>query len=122
MLVNNLFQNIHKIKNELCFRELHTFLKEIWNIVETKQFADGWHIQAMCEHLQAVERGYINDLIITMPPRHSKSLTISTLRIFISSIEYFVPKMIPHFLDLAFLINPTMEIRGINFSKKLNGR
>jgi predicted phage terminase large subunit-like protein len=37
-------------------------------------FVDGWHLGAICEHLEAVTRGEIRDLIINIPPRCMKSL------------------------------------------------
>ena len=40
-------------------------------------YVPGWHIEAICDHLEAVTRGEIRNLLITMPPRHSKSLTVS---------------------------------------------
>ena len=37
----------------------------------------GWHLDAICEHLEAVTRGEIRNLLINMPPRHMKSLAVS---------------------------------------------
>jgi phage terminase large subunit-like protein len=49
-----------------------------WNIVEPHTtFIDGWHLHAMAEHLEAVSRGQIRNLIINVPPRHAKSLVVS---------------------------------------------
>ena len=39
----------------------------------------GWHIDAVCEHLEAVSKGQIKRLLITIPPRHGKSLIVSVL-------------------------------------------
>lgn len=59
-------------------RSLHVYAKAMWPIVEPMtHFVDGWHIGAICEHLQAVSRGEIRRLIINMPPRHMKSLLLS---------------------------------------------
>ena len=38
---------------------------------------DGYHIGAIAEHLQAVVDGQITRLLISMPPRHGKSLITS---------------------------------------------
>lgn len=38
------------------------------------EFVDGWHIGCICEHLEAVTRLQINNLIINIPPRHGKSM------------------------------------------------
>lgn len=40
-------------------------------------FVDNWHIAAIAEHLEAVTRGEIRNLLINMPPRHMKSLAVS---------------------------------------------
>ena len=41
-------------------------------------FIEGEHIRKMCEKLMQVEKGECKRLIVTMPPRHSKSDTVST--------------------------------------------
>jgi predicted phage terminase large subunit-like protein len=40
-------------------------------------FVAGWHIDAIIEHLEAVTRGHIRNLLINVPPRHMKSLLVS---------------------------------------------
>ena len=40
-------------------------------------FVPGWHIDAIIEHLEAVTRGQIRNLLINVPPRHMKSLLVS---------------------------------------------
>jgi predicted phage terminase large subunit-like protein len=40
-------------------------------------FLPNWHIKAIAYQLERVRRGEINRLIINMPPRHLKSLTVS---------------------------------------------
>jgi len=42
-----------------------------------RQYYDNWHIQAICEHLEAVVSHDIRRLIINIPPRHMKSLLCS---------------------------------------------
>lgn len=37
----------------------------------------GWHLDAICEHLEAVERGDIKRLIINIPPGLGKSMLVS---------------------------------------------
>lgn len=57
---------------------LRTFIEEAWRVVEpSTPFIDGWHIGAICEHLEAVTQGQIERLLINMPPRHMKSLLVS---------------------------------------------
>lgn len=40
-------------------------------------FQDAWHHRLICRELEAVERGETTRLIITVPPRHGKSLLAS---------------------------------------------
>lgn len=57
---------------------LYHFLKCAWPLVEPSHpFVDGWHIGAICEHLEAVKRGQIRNLLINIPPRHAKSTIVS---------------------------------------------
>ena len=48
-----------------CFDELHP----------TDRFTLNWHIDAMCYQLTRVETGECRRLLITVPPRHLKSIT-----------------------------------------------
>lgn len=58
---------------------LAEFVKQAWHIVEPSPFVSGWHVDAICEHLEAVYRGEIRRLLICIPPRHGKSLIVSIL-------------------------------------------
>lgn len=59
---------------ELCERNLHDFTRINWSTVESQEFINNWHIEAICEHLEAVTRGDIKKLLINVPPGCSKSL------------------------------------------------
>jgi predicted phage terminase large subunit-like protein len=66
-------QNVYKA--EASFYE---FFKQAWiNIEGDKEFADGKHIKAICEHLEAVSDRQIKNLLINLPPRFAKSSIIS---------------------------------------------
>jgi predicted phage terminase large subunit-like protein len=41
------------------------------------RYVPGWHLDAICDHLEAVTRGEIQRLLINVPPRSGKSLTVS---------------------------------------------
>src|SRR5574337_31742 len=67
-----------EIDAELARRSLRTYLEWIWPMVEpSTRFIPGWHLDAICEHLEAVTRREIRHLLITVPPRHTKSLICS---------------------------------------------
>jgi predicted phage terminase large subunit-like protein len=59
-------------------RSLKEFTKSCWPTIEpSRPFHDNWHIDAISEHLQAVVEGDIRRLIINIPPRHMKSLSVA---------------------------------------------
>src|SRR5205823_13778659 len=59
-------------------RSLQEFIKQAWIILQpVTPFVPGWHIDALCEHLEAITYGHIRNLLINIPPRHMKSLTVS---------------------------------------------
>src|SRR6185312_742640 len=53
------------------------FLKGAWRYIDPAPYVDGWHLEAIAEHLEAVTYGDIRRLIINVPPRHSKSSLVS---------------------------------------------
>jgi hypothetical protein len=55
---------------------LSRFIALSWGIVEPmREYVHGWHIDAICEHLEATLSGQITRLAIAVPPGMSKSLT-----------------------------------------------
>jgi predicted phage terminase large subunit-like protein len=59
---------------------LYEFVKQSWHVVEPGvPFIPSWHIEAICEHLEAVTHGDIRRLLINIPPRHSKSTIVSVM-------------------------------------------
>ncbi len=64
--------------SEECEKSFYAFMKHAWPwIVGGKPFMHGWHLQALCEHLEAVYRRDITNLLINIPPRHGKSLILA---------------------------------------------
>jgi predicted phage terminase large subunit-like protein len=56
------------------------FIREAWHVVEpSSDYVHGWHLDAICDHLQAVTDGRINRLLINVPPGTMKSLLTSVL-------------------------------------------
>ncbi len=64
---------------ELAERNLYDFTRQAWDLVVSRPLIDNWHIQAICEHLEAVSRREIRRLIINIPPRCSKSTLVSVM-------------------------------------------
>lgn len=59
---------------ERC-RTLSGFVREAWHVLEpANPYIHGWHVDAICEHLEAITSGQINRLLINVPPGTMKSL------------------------------------------------
>lgn len=56
------------------------FVKAGWHVVEPgKPIIWNWHLEAICEHLEAVRWGEIRNLLINIPPGHAKSVVVGVL-------------------------------------------
>jgi hypothetical protein len=68
------------LERELATRQLAPFVKQAWEVIEPgTRYLANWHIDLLCEYLEAVSAGQINRLIINMPPRYGKSIQVSVL-------------------------------------------
>lgn len=64
------------IDRELAKRGLINFVRMAWPYVEPAQpFISNWHIEAICEHLEAIHNGELRRLVINVPPGSMKSLS-----------------------------------------------
>ena len=73
--------NSGKVQNTITalgLSSLQSFVRLCWHVLEPKtSYADNWHIETICDHLEAVGRGEIQNLLVNIPPRCMKSLLIS---------------------------------------------
>lgn len=65
---------LDEVNAELARRSLSEFIRVFWKYADPSDYLHNWHIDAICDHLEAVSRGEIRRLIINIPPRHMKSL------------------------------------------------
>jgi predicted phage terminase large subunit-like protein len=72
-----LSQQIAEIDRLDYEESLYEFMKASWRINDPHKWVDGWCVEAVCEHLQAVVDGQIKNLIINQPPRTGKSAACS---------------------------------------------
>lgn len=71
-------ENLETIR--LRCRRLSSFVREAWPVLEpSASYVHNWHVDAICEHLEAVSEGRINRLLINVPPGSMKSLLVSVL-------------------------------------------
>lgn len=60
---------------EACATSLIEFIRRGWQELEPDQpYVHGWHMEAICEHLEAITRGQITRLLINVPPGTMKSM------------------------------------------------
>ncbi|MEH2567770.1 phage terminase large subunit [Bradyrhizobium sp. AZCC 2289] len=69
------------------------------------KFMANWHIEAISYQLQRVRAGEVTRLIINLPPRYLKSLTVSVI---------FPAFLLGH--------NPRLKIFGISYGNELSGK
>jgi len=60
--------------------DLKEFFNRAWKILEpATPLIDAWYLDYVLEYLAAVDMGQIKRLIINIPPRHAKSMLVSTI-------------------------------------------
>jgi Pretoxin HINT domain len=62
---------------EKCETSFYEFVKHGWTTLENREFIPGWHVEALCDHLQATYTLDIRKLLINLPPRTGKSNIMS---------------------------------------------
>lgn len=63
---------------EFARRDLRDFVRLAWPTLNpSTALTWNWHLDAICEHLQAVTDGQIKRLLINVPPGHSKSTLVA---------------------------------------------
>lgn len=62
---------------EACEASLSHFIQQGWSNIDPSIYKHNWHIDVICEHLEAVSSGEIRNLLINIPPRCMKSITCS---------------------------------------------
>src|SRR5690242_15820432 len=70
-------QQIEEIDRVNAEESLYEFFRQGWRYIDPAPFMDGWSMQAVAEHCEAVIRGHIRKLLINIPPRMSKSSLVS---------------------------------------------
>ncbi len=66
------------VDKALAERSLVHFIKQAWHVLEPgTTYVHNWHIDAICAHLEAVTDGRIKNLVINIPPRHMKSISVA---------------------------------------------
>lgn len=68
------------VRAEQMRRKFSLFAKKAWEHIDPMPLVWGWHLDAMCDHLQWLyEFDGQCDLLINIPPGHAKSMIVSVL-------------------------------------------
>ena len=71
---------VEQLNKIIAKKKFSEFVKQAWPIIEPNTPLQwNWHLDVMCDHLQAVREGKIKNLIINIPFRLSKSIICSVL-------------------------------------------
>ncbi|MGH7458563.1 MAG: phage terminase large subunit [Longimicrobiaceae bacterium] len=68
-----------QIDAELARRSLAGFIKAAWPVVQVDPLQWSWHLDVVCEYLEACTRREVRQLIINVPPRTMKSRAVSVM-------------------------------------------
>jgi predicted phage terminase large subunit-like protein len=90
-----------------CQDSLRDYVRIAWPHIEPQPFVPNWHIDAVCDHLEAVLQGHIRNLVINIPPRHSKSLVTCVMW----PSWTWGPKNLPHIRWLTSSYAQSLSIR-----------
>jgi predicted phage terminase large subunit-like protein len=102
-----------KLRREQSGRgSLLNFVRYFWHTLEpsTRKLVDGWPLEAICMHLEAVTFGDITRLLINVPPGFMKSLLTD---VFWPAWEWG-PMNMPHLRYVAFSYSDTITTRDNN--------
>ena len=66
-----------KEKAERLEASLIDFVREAWPSIDPAEYQPSWAIDTLCEHLQAVSKGRIRNLLVNIPPRCGKTTITS---------------------------------------------
>jgi predicted phage terminase large subunit-like protein len=70
--------DLDAIRTTLAEKSLRHFVRQAWHVVEPgTAYQHNWHIDALCDHLEATLDGRIRNLLINIPPRSMKTLIVS---------------------------------------------
>ena len=110
----SLLANPEWLEQEAAERSLYEFVQQMWRYVDPATFRPNWHLEVICEHLEAVSRGDIKRLIINIPPRHSKSL--------ISAVLWPAWTWIDRGRDTPPLLGPKVQFLSASYARELSTR
>ncbi len=90
---------------------LLAFIRYFWSVLEpVTPLVEGWALEAMCTHLEAVTAGKITRLLMNVPPGFMKSLLVNVMW----PAWEWGPQNMPHLRTVAFSYSPDLTERDNN--------
>lgn len=87
---------------------LLSFVRYFWHILEPgRAFTEGWVLESMCEHLEAITFNEVRQILINVPPGFMKSLLVD---VFWPAWEWG-PMEMPHLRYVAFSYSASLTER-----------
>jgi len=107
-LIKDAGKILREIEKLECEESLVDYVRLLWHILEpARPYVHGWHIDAICEHLQAVTDGELRRLLINVPPGFAKSLLTN---VFWPSWEWG-PRNLPSFRYVSASYSEKLTVR-----------
>ena len=102
---------VEEQERQACRGGLIHFVRYFWHILEPKtKLVEGWPLEAICEHLEAIHFGEITRLLMNVPPGFMKSLLTD---VFFPAWEWG-PMNKPHlrYVTFSYSVGLTMRDNG----------
>lgn len=103
-------------------KKLPFFVKKVFETTEPRNFVRNWHIDFICEYLQAVNRKEITRLIINVPPGYTKSVMVnvawSAYRLGINPADRIMSASHSYQLSIS-MSNKTRQVMESDWYKKV---
>ena len=79
-LATLLAEHVEKDEAQTAQDSLAAYIRQAWHVIEpSTAYLHNWHIDCICDHLQAVSKGQITRLVINIPPRYMKSICVTIM-------------------------------------------
>ena len=70
--------DVQRAVNALCRKDFQSFVERVFHTLDpTSQLERAPYIEVLCDYLAQVARGEIKRLLVTIPPRHLKTVAAS---------------------------------------------
>ena len=107
---------LRRTKKQAAEESLGEFIRQAWEVIEpANPYVHGWHIDAIAMHLDAIEYGDINRLLVNIPPGHMKSLLVAVLW----PAYLWGPRNQPHLRFLCVSHSQNLAIRDSTKMRRL---